>query len=123
MQSINAAIGKSRTTGAKGVMLREGVYRESGTIVLSPADSGLTITSYNQEKAVISGAVPINPTWTRFNDTADTHNIWVTPIPCIHEPHCNWAARRQPTGNTCTISKRATREESESLGVRAPMQQ
>ena len=41
------------------VLLRAGTYYLRDTIVLTPADSGLTIQNYNGEHAIVSGGVPL----------------------------------------------------------------
>jgi hypothetical protein len=80
MQSISAAVRKARMLEVKSVALRAGIYREAA-ISLGPADSGLALTSYKQEEAVISGAVMLSPAWQRYNDGHAGHNIWVSSVP------------------------------------------
>ena len=80
LHSVRAAIARARLLGIKEVALRAGTYRESSAIELGPGDSGLTLTSYDNEPAVISGAILLQPSWTRVHTTAAA-NIWTTDVP------------------------------------------
>ena len=60
LQSLSAAVALSRApkhevSNAPAIYLRAGVYRLNTTLVLTPADSGLTIAAYDGEAAEVSG--------------------------------------------------------------------
>ncbi|KAK8812318.1 hypothetical protein WA158_007552 [Blastocystis sp. Blastoise] len=62
--TIQAAVYKSRTVqGKKVIFIREGEYVFEEKLVLTPVDSELTITSYNNEKVIISGSRIIDVEW------------------------------------------------------------
>jgi hypothetical protein len=70
--TIQAAVLTARGTKSKTVLLRGGTHRERATVHITAADSGLTISSYNGEDAIVSGAVPIDTKWKRVPSTRTT---------------------------------------------------
>ena len=69
LRTIKAAVERARSTAAKTVALRAGTFRED-TIWLGPDDHGLRLTSVDEEPAVVSGALLIEPQWTRYNGSS-----------------------------------------------------
>lgn len=68
------------------IILREGTFylgaTTGGTIELGPADSGLTITAYPGEKAVISGGASLGGlTWSPAPPTIAGLNAWQAAVP------------------------------------------
>jgi hypothetical protein len=58
--TLARALQASRATpGADTIVLRGGVYARQATIVLGPADSGLTITNFPGEEVWLSGGTPL----------------------------------------------------------------
>ena len=76
-QGVNAA------RGGGNVILRAGTYFQGahglGTIGLTDADSGLSISAYPDEEVWISGGVQLNlSSWRPHNvNTTTGHNVWV----------------------------------------------
>eukprot|EP00038_Savillea_parva_P003318 m.124062 g.124062 ORF g.124062 m.124062 type:complete len:935 (-) comp11141_c0_seq2:3094-5898(-) len=66
--TIQAAILAARSTTSHTVLLRGGTYMEGTTVHITAADSGLTLANYNDEVAVVSGAVPIETNWKKLDD-------------------------------------------------------
>ena len=58
------------------IVVRAGTYYLSKTIELGTSDSGLTIQAYENEKPIISGAMPLmNISWKEYKTSGDM-NIW-----------------------------------------------
>lgn len=64
-RTVERALAETRKSSAREsvIYLREGTYRLSEPLVLTPADSNLTISSCRGERAVISGAELLEPVW------------------------------------------------------------
>eukprot|EP00935_MAST-01C_sp_MAST-1C-sp1_P002470 g2470.t1 len=62
MKTIKAAVAKVRGVKGSAVVLRKGTYMEGESIILTSADSGLTLTNYQDEEAIISGGEKIDIT-------------------------------------------------------------
>ena len=81
--TIASALNASRQTphgivDAPIIQLRAGTFNLDRTLVLSAADSGLTIAAYQGEEAVLSGGVHLTDLkWTK--STANP-KIWVSPV-------------------------------------------
>ena len=84
LQSLPAALALSRTqkhgvSDAPAIFLRAGTYRLNTTLVLTPADSGLTIAAYNGETVEVSGGQLLEHLdWTPL---AGHKGAYVTTIP------------------------------------------
>lgn len=79
-KTVSRALAASRAISAnRTILLRQGVHYLSETISLGHGDSGLTIQNYNGEEAWLSGGLPIETTWRR----------WQPPVP------------PSPPGTTC----------------------
>lgn len=77
VQTIDAALRLSRQSpGADTIVLRQGTYYQSNTVVLTAADSGLTVQAYPGETVWISGARPLVGIEWQAYDTADGANVW-----------------------------------------------
>lgn len=50
------------------VLLREGVYEQTNTLSVGPADSGLRLAAYNGERAILSGGTRLRLEWKTFRD-------------------------------------------------------
>ena len=61
------------------IQLRAGSYHLAETVVLGAADSGLTITAYQNEAVEISGG--INLTGLAWAPSAANRKVWVTKVP------------------------------------------
>ena len=73
--TIQAGVLAARNTASKTVLLRGGMHMIRTTVHITPADSGLTISNYNGEDAVVSGAIPIETKWKRVPSFApSSHN-------------------------------------------------
>ena len=63
LNSLEAAVARTRVLRSPGqsatIVLREGAHVLRSTLHLGAADSGLTITGYEGERAEVSGAVPL----------------------------------------------------------------
>ena len=72
--------------GGGTVTMRAGVYRLSETLVLGPADAGLTLTTHTDdtELAWLSGAVPLGAgiTWKPV-DVTDGVNVWSADLSAV----------------------------------------
>jgi len=68
--TLEKAVSEARKAkGEKTVFLRGGDYRLSSAIILTPADSNLTIRSYTGEKAVLKGSVELKKIrWEEYNN-------------------------------------------------------
>ena len=82
-RTIARALNASRQTAhgiadAPIIQLRAGTFYLPDTLVLTAADSGLTIAAYQGEEAVLSGGVHLTDLkWTK---SATNHKIWVSPV-------------------------------------------
>jgi len=81
--SLTAALSRTRAMASFGqprtIVLREGVYYQSNSIVLSgDKDSNLRIVGFPGEEVVISGGVPMTLS---FSATEDDENLFVAKIP------------------------------------------
>jgi hypothetical protein len=81
----NATAGR---TASATILLRGGVYFLSEPIVLTPADSGLTLSAYKTEKPVLSGGRPVTG-WKAV--TIDGRSLWAADLP--GGPDGKWSFR------------------------------
>lgn len=58
------------------IILRGGTYYLDSTLILTPEDNGMEITSYKGERAMLSGARHLKTSW-----KPATQGIFVTPVP------------------------------------------
>lgn len=65
-----------RQQKSPAVYLRGGTYYLDSALTLTPEDNGVTIISYNGERAILSGARPLKTSW-----KPSTQGIFVTPVP------------------------------------------
>lgn len=80
LRSLEVGIARAMSTQSRTVVLRdEGVFYLSSQLVLTSQHSGLTITSYPGENAVVSGGKQLSVNWTSY-DTTGTNNIWVADV-------------------------------------------
>lgn len=66
VKSIERGLAVVRAVGRevpRTVVLRAGTHVLNAAVVLTPADSGLTITNYPNETAVVSGGTLLSPQW------------------------------------------------------------
>jgi len=72
LQHIAAAVAKARTLPppAQVVLRGSGVHRIASTIVLTAADSGLSLINYPGENPVVSGGTVLATSWKPTTDTA-----------------------------------------------------
>ena len=63
---------------AATVILRGGIHWLSATLVLTPADNGITIRGYRGENATVSGAVPLDDLSWQPHDSQS--GVWVTDV-------------------------------------------
>lgn len=75
-----AAARKATAPPAATVVLRAGTHWLSQTLVLTPADSGLTLRSYSGESVTISGGVPLSFLDWKPHDQTAGRNIWVADM-------------------------------------------
>lgn len=88
------------------LIMRAGVYFLDQTIVLGVADSGLTLTSYDNEQVWISGGMALSPKWKKDPLWPDPKaNVYVTDVPkdiptikglTTVEPHRRAILAREP---------------------------
>lgn len=71
--ALEAARDKARESGAKRIVVHAGLYRLERPLVLTGADSGLTIEAAEGERAVVSGGTPVTG-W-----TVNERGWWVAP--------------------------------------------
>lgn len=90
---------KGQPGTAATVWLREGVYFQPETLVLTPADSDLTIAAWRSERPVISAGRPIGG-WTEVKRNGTV--LWVADLPDV-------AAGKWNFHQLWTHGKRATR--------------
>ena len=102
LATLPAALAKARatrTTAENRVVLRGGTYILSAPLVFTPEDSGLTVTSYRGETAVITSETPIS-SWHRA--PGSDPDLWQAVVPgaqdgawIFHELFINgrWAQR------------------------------
>jgi parallel beta-helix repeat protein len=75
LATLRRAVDVSRVTpGPKRIIVREGTYYLPEPIALTPADSGLSIVAYPNERPVISGGRPIEG-WRKTQN-----QIWAAPV-------------------------------------------
>jgi len=74
---------QSIRAGNAAIFLRKGTYYLNATVVLGSQDSGLTISNYNAEEAVISGGQLVNVNWSRSKKDP---KIYVANLNHIHLP-------------------------------------
>lgn len=82
-KTIARALSASRSAphgiaDAPVIQLRGGTYYLNDTLVLSTADSGLTIAAYQNEAAVISGGTHLRDL--KWSKSTKDPRIWVTPV-------------------------------------------
>ena len=69
IEAALSAVRRARSGALRGaratIVLRAGVHALAATLQLHAADSGLTLQSYPDEAATISGAKPVTVPWTR----------------------------------------------------------
>eukprot|EP01084_Bolivina_argentea_P309824 535952_1 len=76
LQKLRLYRNNSISTNAM-IILREGIYYLNETINLNYLDSNLIITNFNNEKTIISGAIPLyNCSWQLYKKTSDNYNIY-----------------------------------------------
>lgn len=63
LATITAAVTKARAFAPATIVLRAGTYYLRNTVVLTPADSGLTIMNYEDELVEVSGGQPLVTLW------------------------------------------------------------
>ena len=66
-QTIEKALSASRSSSAATIILREGTFYLTNTLMLDHRDSGLTIQNFQNEEVWISGGKPIQPNWEPYN--------------------------------------------------------
>ncbi len=81
-KSIAAGVAAARKAAAPPatVVLRAGTYWLGETLILTPADSGLTLRSYLGEDVIISGGVPLSFLDWKPHDQTSGRNIWVADM-------------------------------------------
>jgi hypothetical protein len=80
LSSLAAAVERALGTASKTVVLRGGAtHYLTATLGLTPRHSGLTITSFPGEDAVVSGGKELKVTWVA-HDTSPGRNIWVADV-------------------------------------------
>lgn len=62
------------------VVLRAGTHWLNETLVLTPADSGLTLRTYPGETATVSGGAPLSNLEWKPHDQTEGRNIWVADM-------------------------------------------
>ena len=68
MKTVKAALLRSLKKQISLIQLREGIYRENGTIEITNDHNGLTLEAYGDENPVISGAISLTSlNWTRWH--------------------------------------------------------
>jgi len=77
LASVHAAVDKLRELGGAGntVVLRTGTYYMSKTLESGPTEVNLTLQAYPGEEPWLSGAVKIEPTWTKVKNPG-TPIVW-----------------------------------------------
>jgi hypothetical protein len=81
-KTIAAAVAAARKAAAPPatVVLRGGTHWLSETLVLTPADSGLSLRSYSGENVTVSGGVPLSSLEWKPHDRTAGRNIWVADM-------------------------------------------
>jgi hypothetical protein len=81
LATLTGARDKARSTGAKTIWIRGGRYVANATCDLGAADSGITISGYNNEKVIFDGAVNVNPSlFALVNDGATQSRLHTSAV-------------------------------------------
>mmetsp|Transcript_34287 Transcript_34287/g.79254 ORF Transcript_34287/g.79254 Transcript_34287/m.79254 type:complete len:919 (-) Transcript_34287:403-3159(-) len=107
LATLPAALDMSRKGGdGTSIVLREGTYYLSSTLELDTRDSGLTITSYEGETAIVSGGVELDGLeWTqaggKFPDGVFVASVpsSISDIPALHHQGQRATVARYPNAN------------------------
>jgi hypothetical protein len=82
LKTIAAGVAAARKAAAPPatVVLRGGTHWQKESLVLTQADSGLTLRSYSGESATVSGGVPLTGLNWKPHDQTAGRNIWVADV-------------------------------------------
>ena len=77
----HAVLAARKVKGAATVLLRAGTYHLAETIELGAADSGLTISSYQDERVIVSGGVPLTGLeWKPHHQSVETDDAVASTV-------------------------------------------
>jgi hypothetical protein len=108
-KTIQTAVSTAANKPSVTILLRGGTHYVVAAVQISAANAGLTIQNYNGEVVVVSGAVPLQPQWTKYElpvsniganaFVADVSAAGLTEFPGFHVDGVRVTRARYPNGN------------------------
>ena len=108
-KTIQAAVSAAADITKATVSLRGGTHYVTATVQISAANTGLTIQNHDGEVVVVSGAVPLQPKWAKYElpasniganaYVADISGAGLTEFPGFHVNGVRVTRARYPNGN------------------------